>query len=92
MSTMSLRLPDSLHVELRKLAEQEGISINQLVASAAAEKLSALKTASYLKERAKAGNRQEFEAILARVPDIPPIPGDETDVPDLPNKALQPTA
>lgn len=77
MSTMSLRLPDSLHAELRALAEQEGISINQLVASAAAEKLSALKTASYLKERAAAGSREEFEAILARVPDVPPVAGDE---------------
>ncbi|NKC15893.1 MAG: toxin-antitoxin system HicB family antitoxin [Gammaproteobacteria bacterium] len=79
MSTLSLRLPDSLHAELRKLAEQEGISINQLVASAAAEKLSALKTESYLKARAKAGNRKEFEAILARVPDVPAIADDQIE-------------
>ena len=72
MSTMSLRLPDSLHEELRRLAEQEGISINQLVASAAAEKISALRTASYLKGRARKGSRKEFEAILALIPDVPP--------------------
>ncbi len=79
MSTLSLRLPESLHAELRKLAEQEGVSINQLVASAAAEKLSALKTASYLKSRAQAGSRKDFKEILARVPDLPPIEGDELE-------------
>jgi len=72
MSTLSLRLPDSLHDELRRLAEQEGISINQFVATAAAEKLSALRTATYLKERARRGSRKEFEAVLAQIPDVPP--------------------
>lgn len=71
MSTLSLRLPDSLHEELRRVAEQEGISINQFIASAAAEKLSALKTASYLKQRALKGSRKEFEAVLEKVPDVP---------------------
>ena len=72
MSTLSLRLPDSLHDELRRLADREGISINQFVASAAAEKLSALRTASYLKERARRGSRRDFEAVLAKIPDVPP--------------------
>ena len=72
MSTLSLRLPDSLHDELRRLADREGISINQFVASAAAEKLSALRTASYLKERTRRGSRRDFEAVLAKIPDVPP--------------------
>ena len=72
MSTLSLRLPDSLHDELRRLADREGISINQFVASAAAGKLSALRTASYLKERARRGSRRDFEAVLAKIPDVPP--------------------
>ena len=38
MSTLSLRLPESLHRQLAALAKSEGISINQLIASAAAEK------------------------------------------------------
>ena len=78
MSTMSLRLPDSLHEELRRLAEQEDVSINQLVASAAAEKISALRTATYLKDRARMGNRKEFEALLSRDPDVPPVEGGAT--------------
>ena len=79
MSTLSLRLPDSLHDELRRLAEREGISINQFIASATAEKLSALRTASYLKRRALKGSRKEFEAVLAKVPDIPAPEWDRLD-------------
>ncbi len=41
MSTLSLRLPKSLHERARVLAEQEGVSINQLIATALAEKISA---------------------------------------------------
>ena len=48
MATLSIRLPDSIHRQLGELARQEGISINQLVNSAVAEKLSALMTADYL--------------------------------------------
>jgi predicted HicB family RNase H-like nuclease len=49
MSTLSLRLPESLHKQLAALAKSEGISINQLIATAAAEKLAALTTEEYLK-------------------------------------------
>lgn len=90
MSTLSLRLPDSLHDELRRLAEQEGISINQFIASAAAEKLSALRTASYLKQRARKGSRKEFEAVLAKVPDVPAPEWDSLES-SAPNKSVKPT-
>jgi len=77
MSTMSLRLPESLHERARELAKQEGVSINQLVATALAEKVSALDTVSYLEERAARGSRKAFEAALSRVPNVPPVAGDE---------------
>ena len=67
MSTISLRLPESLHEKARELARQENVSINQLVATALAEKLSALVTEEYLRERAKRGNRRKFEAVLRKV-------------------------
>jgi predicted HicB family RNase H-like nuclease len=41
MSTLSVRLPNSLHQKLRECAEREGTSINQLISSAVAEKLAA---------------------------------------------------
>ena len=74
MSTLSLRLPESLHNQLRRLAKREGISINQFVASAAAEKVAALMTEQYLEERARRGSRERFREVLARIPDVPPLP------------------
>jgi hypothetical protein len=72
MSTLSLRIPASLHQELRALARREGVSINQIVSAAVGEKLASLKTVEYLRERASRGNRMRFEEVLAKVPDIDP--------------------
>lgn len=72
MSTMSLRLPESLHRQTKVLAEQEGISINQLVATALAEKISALAAGEYLANRAKRGTRRKFERALGKVRDSAP--------------------
>jgi hypothetical protein len=72
MSTISLRIPDSLHKQIRKLADQDGISINQFISTAAAEKLAALMTVDYLAERAKRGSREKFEEALAMLPDVEP--------------------
>lgn len=77
MSTMSLRLPESLHERAREIAKREGVSINQLVATALAEKLSALDTLEYLEARADRGSREAFLDVLSRVPDATPMPGDE---------------
>ena len=70
MGALSLRLPESLHRKLGEIAEREGISINQLISSAVAEKVSALLTEEYLQTRAKRANRRRFESVLARVPDV----------------------
>ncbi len=72
MSTLSLRLPESLHKRLAEVAESEGISINQLINSAVAEKMSALLTQEYLSDRAKRGSRSRFDAILSKIPDAEP--------------------
>ena len=76
MATMSLRLPESIHGQLRTLAKREGTSINQLVVTAVAEKLSALLTADYLEDRARRGSREAFETVLRNVPDVEPDPWD----------------
>lgn len=77
MSTLSLRLPDSLHEMARRLAKEEHVSVNQFISSALAEKISTLATETYLKERAAKGSRKDFERIMTRVPDVFPAPGDE---------------
>ena len=76
MSALSLRLPNSLHEHARELAQREGISINQLVATALAEKMSALLTEEYFDQRAKRGSRGKFLAALSKVPDVEPEPYD----------------
>ena len=72
MSTLSLRLPESLHKQVREMALQEGISIDQFAATAIAEKLSALMTSSYLDQKAARGERTRFEQALAKVGSAPP--------------------
>ena len=77
MSTLSLRLPDSLHRHIKEIAQREGVSINQLISTAVAEKMSALFTEDYLENRAKKGSRTKFRKILKKVPDRKPIPEDK---------------
>lgn len=72
MTTLSLRLPDSLHKGLKDIVQREGISINQFVTLAVAEKLSALLTEEYLAERAQRGSRAAYLKGLAEVPDVEP--------------------
>ncbi len=72
MSTMSLRLPASLHRQAKELARQEGISINQLVTTALAEKISALAAGEYLQKRARRGSRRKFDRALNKVKKVKP--------------------
>lgn len=79
MSTISLRIPESLHELVRKLAESEGTSINQFITLALAEKISALITEEYLGERAKRGSQEKFRRAMAKVADVEPEAKDRLD-------------
>ncbi len=68
MSTLSLRLPDSLHNQIKKLASEDGISINQFVVSAVAEKTSAFLTKSYLEDRGQLSSKTKFKKALSKFP------------------------
>ena len=72
MSALSLRLPNSIHDRARVLSKRDHVSINQFVATAVAEKISAMETENYLTKRAKRASRDKFEAALAQVPDSEP--------------------
>jgi hypothetical protein len=72
MSALSLHLPESLHKNAKLYAAQEGISVNQLISTALAEKQAALATEDYLEQRAARTSRSQFEAALALVPDAVP--------------------
>jgi hypothetical protein len=72
MSTLSIRLPNSIHQHAKRLALDEGVSVNQLVSCALAEKLSALDAERYLNERAERGKKVDIDAILAKIPSAEP--------------------
>lgn len=76
MSNFNVQMPDSLYKSLQALAKQDGISVDQFIATAVAEKIAALITESYLEALAKRGSRANYEAVLAKVPDIEPEPYD----------------
>lgn len=80
MTALTIRLPESLHKEIKRLAKAEGVSINQFMTLAAAEKISALRTVNYLREEAAKGSREDFEAFLAAVPDAEPIEEDRLNI------------
>ena len=77
MSTLSLRLPDSLHNNLKRAAEEDGVSINQFISLAVAEKLSALQIYDLIAERARGASRKSFLEAMALVPKGEVVEGDE---------------
>jgi hypothetical protein len=72
MSAVTVELPDALYKKLEELATREGFSLEQFLASAAAEKLSAMLQAEFLEREAGLGTREGFEKVLAAVPDVEP--------------------
>lgn len=79
MTRVTFRLPDSIHERAKLLAKRDGISLDQLLTSAVAEKVSVLEGIDYLKARAARGSREAFGKILAKMPARKPLKGDEWD-------------
>lgn len=77
MSTYPLRLPRSVKAAAEKLAREEGISMNQFVATAVAEKLAAMRTAQFFAERRSRADLAAFRKLLRRAGGEPPRQGDE---------------
>jgi len=80
VSNYALRVQASLFAEVKKVADQEGTTINQFINVAIAEKLSALRTESYFQERAARGDRKAFRRILDKAGTETPRAGDERPV------------
>ena len=72
MSNLTVRLPDSLHEKLKELAKAEGVSINQFMVLAAAEKMSALATEDFLLGKTRKGSRERLKRTLMKAPDVEP--------------------
>ncbi len=72
MSTISVHLPHSLHTKVKEVAQKDGISLDRFIATAIAEKLSALMTVDSLGQRAKRSSQEAFERALSEIPDVEP--------------------
>lgn len=79
-ATYPLKLPESLKAAAARLAKEDGVSLNQWIATAVAQKVGAVETAEefFAKRRGKA-KRGDMERILRRVPARDPMPGDEIE-------------
>lgn len=75
--TYPLRLPASIKGEAERLAALDGTSLNQFVASAVAEKVAALRTASYFDERRGKADWAAFDRLMGRAGGEAPRKGDE---------------
>ena len=75
----NIAIPESLLKKVRELSEKEGITFDQFVSSAIAEKASAWATIEYLKERGKRGSREKFLKALGKVPKVAPNEEDKID-------------
>ncbi len=73
----ALRLPRSLKAEVERLAAEDGISVNQFIATAVAEKISAMETVRFFAERKARADFTAFNRIMSRSGGEPPQPGDE---------------
>jgi hypothetical protein len=72
MSTANVNIPESLRRRAQALAQDDGVSLDQFVATALAEKVAVLDADSYIRARAARGDREKFERVLAKVPDVEP--------------------
>ncbi len=75
--TYPLRLPRSLKDAVVRLSKRDGTSINQFVATAVAEKVSALETARFFQDRKARADFRAFDKIMKRRGGEPPREGDE---------------
>ena len=77
MSTINLRLPESLLKQTKKVIKREGVSLDQFIASAISEKMAAYATQDYLEMRTKQADETKFKAALSKIPDVEPEKNDK---------------
>lgn len=90
-ATYPLKLPASIKAAAARLAKEDGVSLNQWIATAVAQKVGAVETAAdFIKRWVGDAKPEDLKAFLADAPDVPPEPGDE--IPDQLRAKLQRTA
>lgn len=77
MTTIQAQVPDTLAREVTELAEREKVTVDQLVNLALASQIGAWRKRDTIAERAKRGSWENFDRVMAKVRNVPPLPGDE---------------
>ena len=72
MSTLNVNIPESLRRRAQILTQDDGVPMDQFIATALAEKVAVLDADSYIRARAARGSREKFDCVLAKAPDIAP--------------------
>jgi hypothetical protein len=76
-AVMQLRLPQSVKAAVARLAKLDGVSMNQMIATAVAEKIAVLEAATFFEDRARRADYGAFDRIMNRTGGEPPRDGDE---------------
>jgi len=77
LSTYPLRLPRSIRAGVERLSKQDGVSINQFVSIAVAEKVAMMQAQDYFSQRATRADMGAFDQLMQRTGGEPPRAGDE---------------
>jgi hypothetical protein len=77
MKAIELKMPDDTYHKLEGLASRDRQSVDAFALQKLQELIRAIDDLGELERRAKRGSRHKFEAAMAKVPDVPPMPGDE---------------
>ena len=70
-------IPDYLMRQAAEVAERENTTVDSIISIALSSQVTAWQVRDSLEQRAKRGASSDFEAILAAVPDVAPVPNDE---------------
>ena len=76
-STFPLRLPRSIKAAVERVSKQDATSMNQIVATAVAEKLAVMDAAQFFKSRRGRADLRKFDALMKRKGGVPPREGDQ---------------
>jgi len=77
MTTLKAAIPDDLHEAVLAQAEREQISLDDLISRALRAAVALPLLGLGVEDRAARGKWEDFDRIMARVPDAPAVPGDD---------------
>jgi hypothetical protein len=79
-ATYPLKLPHSIKKAAQRLAKEDGVSLNQWIAAAVAQKVGVVETAAeFFRKRAGNAKGARLLAFLRNAPRVAPEPGDEVE-------------